>query len=169
FETPGQIVTHSYSIAGDYTAKLRVTDAGNLSDTDTVTIHVNGAEPCPPFTPTGEYSNGFENGSAGWAVQTPVNGLPTSLPWQVTTDPLTHGGAKSFSSDATTLDVKDDRLVSPEVDLSSQSQLIFWHRYGFEPGFDGGVLEVSENGGAWTDVLEGGGTFSVGGYDGTIS
>ena len=170
FETPGQIVTHSYNIAGDYTAKLRVTDAGNLSATDTVTIHVNGADPCPPFTATGSYGNGFDVATDGWSVNTPVNGLPTSLPWQVTTDPLAHGGTKSFSSDATTLDIKDDRLVSPPVDLSSSSQLSFWHRYGFESGFDGGVLEVSTDGGTtWGDVLAGGGSFAQGGYDGSIS
>jgi len=169
FETSGAVVTHTYNTAGDHTATLRVTDADGLSDTDTVTIHVNGVEPCPPFTNTGSYANDFEGATDGWSVTTAVNNIPTSLPWGLRPDPLANSGANSYASDATTLDLKDDRLVSPAFDLSSQSQLTFWHRYGFEAGFDGGVLEVSEDGADWHDVLDGGGSFAEGGYDGSIS
>ena len=38
-----------------------------------------------------------------------------------------------------------------------------------ETGFDGGVLEISIGGGAFQDILAAGGTFGVGGYNGTIS
>jgi hypothetical protein len=78
---------------------------------------------------------------------------------------------------------------NPDVDLGTQTQLFnnntfesdvsfetrsftvaedgefsvdFWHFYGIELGFDGGVVEVSIDGGDWTDVTEAGGVFEVG-------
>jgi len=47
----------------------------------------------------------------------------------------------------------------------------FWHSYQFDPestgkGYDGGVLEISVNGGAWQDA----GSYIVsGGYTGVIA
>src|SRR5205085_735764 len=47
--------------------------------------------------------------------------------------------------------------------------LTFWHKFITEDGFDGGVLEVSKDGGStWVDVLAGGGSFVAGGYNGNI-
>ena len=55
-------------------------------------------------------------------------------------------------------------LTAPNADLT------FWHGFGFEgPNYDGGVLEISIDGGAFTDILAAGGTFVVGGYNATIS
>jgi hypothetical protein len=88
----------------------------------------------------------------------------------VVPDPSAHSATHSFESDTTTLDLKDDRLISPVQKLSSTSHLKFWHRYQFEDGFDGGAVEVSTDGGAtWVDVLAGGGNFVSGGYNGHIS
>jgi hypothetical protein len=48
--------------------------------------------------------------------------------------------------------------------------LSFRQNRNLENGFDGGVLEVSTNGGAtFQDILAAGGTFATGGYNGTIS
>src|SRR5262249_15307297 len=41
--------------------------------------------------------------------------------------------------------------------------------YNLESGFDGGVLEISINAGAYQDIITAGGTFVSGGYNGTIS
>jgi hypothetical protein len=46
-------------------------------------------------------------------------------------------------------------------------RLTFFHIFNFEPGFDGGVLEVSTDGGAtWQDL---GSRVLVGGYDGKVT
>jgi hypothetical protein len=139
--------------------------------TDTATVHVTVTPFCP-LVPSGSFSDTFEPAAKpGWTVNTAVNNLgPLSPTWQVATDAQAHSPTHSFFSDATTLDLKDDRLVAPPQDLSSSSQLIFWHRFNFESGFDGGVVEVSTDGGStWTDVLAGGGSFASGGYNGTIA
>ena len=61
--------------------------------------------------------------------------------------------------------VGDNVLDSPPISIGSASaQLAFWQKFDFEPGLDGGVLEVSVNSGAFTDILAAGGTFVTGGY-----
>jgi uncharacterized delta-60 repeat protein len=47
--------------------------------------------------------------------------------------------------------------------------LYFRHQFDIEEGYDGGVLEVSLDGGQFTDILAAGGMFYYGGYNGTIS
>ena len=44
----------------------------------------------------------------------------------------------------------------------------FWHFYWIEDGWDGGVIEISVDGGDWQDVTEAGGIFSVG-YAGPLN
>jgi hypothetical protein len=141
----------------------------NLGFQDTATVRVTVTPFCA-LEPTGSFQDDFEPGAEpGWGVNTAANALgPLSPTWQVTTDVFAHSPTHSFFSDATTLDTKDDRLVAPPQDLSSTSHLVFWHRFGFEDGFDGAVLEVSTDGGnTWVDV--GATNFVEGGYNGTIS
>jgi hypothetical protein len=141
-----------------------VCDPGGLCDTATVTVDVH----CPA-TAGGSFSDDFEpEPEAGWSTESAANNLPSPT-WQVIIDPLTQSPTNAYFSDASTLDLKDDRLVAPPQDLSSSSHLIFWQRFFFEPTFDGGVLEVSSDGGSsWVDVVAGGGSFIEGGYNDTI-
>ncbi|TDF41633.1 peptidase [Alteromonadaceae bacterium M269] len=87
------------------------------------------------------------------------------------------------------LEVDFFQTRNPSIDLGEQSQVInnngffsdisyetreftvldtgeftmsFWHFYDFEEGFDGGVIEVSLDGGEWQDVTDVGGVFDVG-------
>jgi hypothetical protein len=128
---------------------------------------------CPP---TGSFSDDFEpSAMVGWQVDSALNLNVASPNWMVVPDPGAHSLTNSFSSDSTGLDLKDDRLVAPPQDLSSSSQLIFWHRHNFENSppdlfggdYDGGLLEVStDNGASWVDVPEA--NFVTGGYNATI-
>ena len=52
---------------------------------------------------------------------------------------------------------------------SSGAWLSFSHTYDLQNGFDGAVLEISINGGPFTDIVAAGGTFLNSGYNGTIS
>ena len=67
--------------------------------------------------------------------------------------------------------VSDKRLDSPAIPLhtSSPVQLSFRSNYAFETNFDGGVLEISIDGGVFQDILAAGGTFASGGYNHAIS
>ena len=106
---------------------------------------------------------------SGWTTATAANNLgPLSPTWQVLPDAGAHSSSHSWMSDAKTVDLKDDRLFAPPFVLTPGTQLSFWHKYFFEDGFDGGVLEISTDGGAtWFDVTDLG-AFLAGAYDGTI-
>jgi hypothetical protein len=117
-----------------------------------------------------EFTEDFEPESAPeWTVDTAVNLNSDSPNWTLTDDPAAHSATHSFMSDASGLDLKDDRLIAPPVDLSRTSRLTFWHRFSFESGYDGGLLEVSTDGGnRWVNVVRVLGQFTEGGYNGVI-
>lgn len=136
---------------------------GGLTSSAMVTVTV------PPFCapePTGNFVADFEADNNGFTVLTPIN-APASPAWGRMVDPQAHSGTSSFFTDAVLTQgaVKDDRLISPPQLISSSSKLIFWHRFDFELDWDGGLLEVSTNGGAsYVDITAAGGTFVSGGY-----
>jgi murein tripeptide amidase MpaA len=106
-------------------------------------------------TPNILYTNGFESGASGWTTPAGV-GVNT---WAISTaNP--HSGVNQFRG-AGTGSTTDQRLVSPAVTLPAGENpvvLKFWHTPNLEPSgttacYDGGVLEVSTDGGAtWTYV-----------------
>jgi hypothetical protein len=60
-------------------------------------------------------------------------------------------------------------LTSPAIAINgSAATVTFRHRYNTEPGFDGGVLEISIAGGAFQDIVAAGGIFLQNGYNATL-
>ena len=137
--------------------------------TDDATVAVTVASFCP-LAPTGSFLANFDTDANGFTVQTARN-LPASRPWTRLPDPQAHSPAFSFFTDGAATQGasggKDDRLISPPQFISATSRLVFWHRYDLERTWDGGVLEVSTDGGAsYQDVTDPGvgGVFISGGY-----
>jgi uncharacterized repeat protein (TIGR01451 family) len=63
----------------------------------------------------------------------------------------------------------DNHLTSPAFMVPlAPARLSFFHRYSTQTSADGGNLEISINGGEFTDILTAGGNFVLGGYSGTI-
>ena len=65
--------------------------------------------------------------------------------------------------------VSDKQIVTPSFTPGAGARVSFANNYSLESGFDGGVLEISINGGAYTDIVTAGGSFVAGGYTGSIS
>ncbi|MFO1005723.1 MAG: DVUA0089 family protein [Planctomycetaceae bacterium] len=66
--------------------------------------------------------------------------------------------------------VSDSSLTSPSVFVDgANGRLSFRHSFVTESGFDGGVLEISINGGAFQDIITAGGTFINNGYSSALS
>lgn len=55
-----------------------------------------------------------------------------------------------------------------QVGYAGDFEMSFWHFYGLEADYDGGVIEISINGSSWADVTAVGGVFDVG-YDGEVT
>ncbi len=141
-----------------------VQDGKGGADTGEACVSVT----CPPV-PTGELFHDFEAGDAGFTTdhfQSPTG----SLDWALTSGPIDPTNVAWFTNDpaATDLATKDDRLISPPVDISSTSSLEFQHRFNTEDTFNGGALEVSLDGGATWQYVPGT-AFQAGGYNSTTT
>jgi hypothetical protein len=106
----------------------------------------------------------------GWAAVTALDCI-NSNPWATTTNNPDTAPNTTFVNDPNC--ISDERLVSPPTPIvSATAVLTFRHNFDMETGFDGGVIEVSTDGGAtFQDIIAAGGTFVGGtqGYNGTIS
>ena len=112
-----------------------------------------------PALPAG-WSTQLVTGQAGDAAWTTAVTAPSSVPNSGFTDDPNH--------------VTDKVLNTPSIPIpAGTTQLTFKNRFQLEASapsfFDGGVLEISINGGAFTDIVTAGGSFVTGGYTGAIS
>jgi hypothetical protein len=77
----------------------------------------------------------------------------------------------AFVDDPTT--IGDKQLLSPNIPFVADAgapQLGFRNNFNFQDGFDGGVLEISFDGGLnFQDIVAAGGTFIRGGYNGRLA
>jgi len=118
-----------------------------------------------PGTPLSENFDGVTAPSlpAGWTS----TGAGSEPPWVTsTTNPFSAPNA-AFAPNMATAGVTE--LVSPSIHIFGPAQLSFRNAFNAESGFDGGVLEISINGGAYQDILAVGGSFVSGGYTGTMA
>jgi HYR domain/Carboxypeptidase regulatory-like domain len=66
--------------------------------------------------------------------------------------------------------VSERRLDSPVIPIPTlTTQLVFRNNFSLQTLADGGVLEISINGGPFADIISAGGLFLSGGYNGTIN
>jgi uncharacterized repeat protein (TIGR01451 family) len=99
------------------------------------------------------WSNTFSGATSGWTTQAGVSDTPPN---------------SAFTADVTT--TSESQLTSPAVAVTRpDATLTFRHRYVTEAGFDGGILQISLDGGAFTEWVAAGGTFASNGYNGTIA
>ncbi len=91
-------------------------------------------------------------------------------PW--TTDNTSSDTAPNSAFGFDGISVADEALLSPVINVrTAAAQLTFRNRWSFESGssnYDGGVLEISIDGGSFTDIVAAGGSFVSGGYTGQI-
>ncbi|GLX78038.1 hypothetical protein tinsulaeT_13780 [Thalassotalea insulae] len=78
------------------------------------------------------------------------------------TDGMIASTAYSYDSDVAYQTRKID------VGFDGDFTITWWHLYNLEEDYDGAVVEVSVNGGAWADITEMGGEFLGDGYTNTL-
>ena len=109
---------------------------------------------------------------AGWIATNGIN--PDGELWQTSNSGLPSPPADSPPNAAWVNDpaaVSDKYLDSPPIRIEQLENtfLMFRNNYSLEDSRDGGVLEISIDGGPFQDILAAGGSFGQGGYNGTIS
>ncbi len=106
---------------------------------------------------------------AGWTAST-SGATPPAAFATVATGADTAPNAVFTDGSAT---VATNALVSPTFTLpaGTSTRVTFRHTFNFEGGFDGGVLEISVNGGPFLDVTDPaiGGVFAANGYNNSVS
>jgi hypothetical protein len=122
------------------------------------TFSENFDEVTAPDLPT-NWTSTADNGQSEWDTTTNASDTPTNAVFVPDPD---------FPSSS--------ELVSPMIPIvSASAQLSFMNNYDVEAdpnqpavAYDGGVLEISINGGPFEDILDAGGSFVTNGYDRTI-
>ena len=121
------------------------------------------------------FSENFDSVSApalpsGWTTTNPLNPDDPYQKWATST--ATPESALNDAFVADPANASDAQLTSPVIHISTTSaKLIFRNNYNLyyagKPTSvsDGGVLEISINGGAFTDVIDAGGGFVSAGYN----
>lgn len=100
----------------------------------------------------------------GWTVTTESGGTAFV---NSTTNPSSPPNA-AFALDPTTVG-GGTSLVSPVIPIATAAATVsFRHSFDTEAGWDGGVLEISINGGSFQDILAAGGSFVSNGYNGQL-
>jgi len=121
--------------------------------------------------PIADFSENFDGVTApalpaGWTATNLVPPAGEPL-WVTTTSGPDSPPNAAFASEPST--PTDKRLESPPFLIpATGGTLTFRHKFGFDPGFDGGVLEILIGSGQFTDWLAAGGTFTTNGYNGVI-
>jgi subtilisin-like proprotein convertase family protein len=190
--SPGGATTQAITVSPTTTTTYTVTatSPGGCVKTANVTITVN---PIPTGVTASASSNSICAGSAvnlfstsntagtnfsqnfdgvtapalpaGW---TAINAAGPAPLWETSSVTPFSAPNAAFVNDPNV--VSDKRLESPIITiLTGPAQLTFRNNYILETNFDGGVLEISIGGGAFTDIITAGGSFVSGGYNGTIS
>lgn len=155
-------ITPALGQFGNTRVFVNVTDAGGLTATAAFQLYVEGVLSCRPI----ELFDGVTAPAlpAGWTA-TATGTTPTN--WVTSATTSDSGTNNAFVANA--LNISDSQLTSPTFTIDSANRTFqFRNNYNTESGYDGAVLEISFDGGAFSDALAAGATFLTGGYITTL-
>ncbi len=147
---------------GTTTVSISVTDGSGLEVRETFQLFVEGITVCNAFQDFDSVTvpalpSGWSTSASG---TTPAN-------WVTSAASSSSAPNNVFAPNQD--DTSDSQLTTPVIAVTqANNQFKFRNNYNVEDGYDGGVIEISIDGGAFTDLLAAGGSFKTGGYNGTI-
>lgn len=131
-------------------------------------------------TNLGTFTNTFQLGKPQIPLAQNFDGVTTpALPsgWTASASGVAPWGTSTAFRDtlpnaafaANASGISSNRLTSPAFPVATtNAQLTFAQKYDLEQDFDGGVLEISIDAGAFGDFIAMGGSFITNGYNGTL-
>ena len=156
----------------------RPTPSSIVSGVPTSTRTATAAATSTPCTPVLLLSETFDNVTPpqlppGWIAINAID--PDRVPWMTSNSggplpPADSPPNAAFVNDPSA--ISDKRLQSASIFLSEGPEAVqiqFSNNFNLQAGFDGGVLEISIDGGATFQDILARGTFMSGGYNGMIS
>ena len=164
---PTNVTFVSATNGGTYNAGNRVVSwpvniAVGASQTYQFTVNINAGAYFAPVTFLNEVVPGPAL-PAGWAAT--IGTGPTN--W-VVSSAQSHSAPSSFFAFDNANAITDFRIsTTVPINLGPpSSKMTFWHNYNTESGWDGGVVEISTNGGGvWTDL---GSRMTINGYNNSV-
>jgi Zn-dependent metalloprotease len=112
-------------------------------------------------TSAAAFADDMELGASHW-----ITSQVSAPGWQLQTASA-HSPTHAWFAASTTMVSNQVLQTSQPLTVPAQSLLVFWHAYNLETGYDGGVIELSTNGGfTWADL---GAQIIQRGYNQTIS
>lgn len=147
------------------TEQTPVIDPGTCDDANVCTA----GDECGPGL---GYQEDFDDVSvpfipSAWTT-TLITGPIGARPWRTVATDFYTAPNSAFTPDAG--EIRDSVLDSPGIPIVSSAALLrFRNRYILEKDNDGGVLEIKIGDGPFEDILDVGGSFAEGGYNGRIS
>ena len=144
------------------------------TDGQTIVFHTLATNIVPATSSSVPFAQNFDGVTApalpsGWSASNTASG--NNIRWQTTSaaspPAVSLPNSVEVDDEAT---ISNKLLDSPLLTISGQPATLSFQRvHNLEVGFDGMVLEISINGGAFNDAVSAGGSFSVGGYTQAIS
>ena len=111
------------------------------------------------------FSDQVEGGVNGWTATKTTAGSAWTI---VTTS--SHSPTHSWYAKNDTVS-SSQYLTKSSLVVSNGAVLAFWHSYDLESGYDGAVVEISENGTTWIDIgtnaVQNGYNWAISAYDGS--
>jgi len=136
---------------------------GNEEKTFSVTAQV-----VSPTAGTEIVYDSHEDGEAGWVKQgIAFDGTPTSYGWNIVNNNPYSGNNVWFAPDVNGNSNMTLTTSTSYAIPAGGAELIFFHKYATESGFDGGVVEISSDGGTTWNYLPPN-KFVRNGYNGII-
>jgi extracellular elastinolytic metalloproteinase len=145
---------------GSVNGNILTINIQNLAQGSTLTCSYDLQIASTPFSYI-DLEDGVENGTDNWGIESPIG---TAI-WATNNNSYA-GDFAWFASDISTSCDQYLTLVAPLNLGGAHPVLSFWHRYNTEASWDGGVVEISTNGGTnWNDL---GNNMIQNGYDSNL-
>jgi len=162
-------VKGGFAYESNYTTGLRIIDLSDIANgnlCEVASFDIYPASDAAVFAGSWNVYPFFASGTVvissieGLTLVTPDLSSPTCF------DPGSGSGQSWFAPDP---GIESDlwvRTASP-IAVAGNPTLTFWHDYNTEPGYDGGVVEISSDGGSsWSDL---GSAMTANGYNSSLS